>query len=214
MITLVHLLSFNPLFPRDALLWHRSGLILAEAMVWCLIAPSHYLSQYWFITSVWFTDNQLRAILWERPKPSNTKISLKIAYSKFCLNLLGTDVLTGSPFLPPVHWTSFFHSSHWPQIEQTLQATPNSSLPVGLNTLRPTQNGCQFPDDIFKWIFLNENAWISTKISLKFVSKVPINNIPALVQIMAWRRPGDKPLSEPMMARFNDAYMRHSASMS
>ena len=29
--------------------------------------------------------------------------------------------------------------------------------------------------------------------------KVPINNIPSLVQIMAWRRPGDKPLSEPMM---------------
>ena len=26
-----------------------------------------------------------------------------------------------------------------------------------------------------------------------------INNIPALVQIMAWRRPDDKPLSEPMM---------------
>ena len=34
--------------------------------------------------------------------------------------------------------------------------------------------------------------------SLKFVPKGPINNIPALVQIMAWRRPGDKPLSEPM----------------
>ena len=26
-----------------------------------------------------------------------------------------------------------------------------------------------------------------------------MNNIPALVQIMAWRRPGDKTLSEPMM---------------
>ena len=37
--------------------------------------------------------------------------------------------------------------------------------------------------------------------SLKFVPKGPINNIPALVQIMAWRRPGDKPLSEPMMVR-------------
>ena len=36
-------------------------------------------------------------------------------------------------------------------------------------------------------------------ISLKCVPKVRINNIPALVQIMAWRRPGDKPLSEPMM---------------
>ena len=37
------------------------------------------------------------------------------------------------------------------------------------------------------------------KISLKFVPSVPIINIPALVQIMAWRRPGDKPLSEPIM---------------
>ena len=46
--------------------------------------------------------------------------------------------------------------------------------------------------------FLNENASIAIKISLKFVPKGLINNITALVQIMAWRRPGDKPLSEPM----------------
>ena len=52
---------------------------------------------------------------------------------------------------------------------------------------------------IFKCIFLNENVWISIKISLKVVLKVSINKIPALVQIMAWRRPGDKLLSEPMM---------------
>ena len=68
-----------------------------------------------------------------------------------------------------------------------------------INTLRPRQNGGHFPDDIFKCIFLNENAWISIKISLKFVPKGPINKIPALFQIMAWRRSGDKPLSEPMM---------------
>ena len=37
------------------------------------------------------------------------------------------------------------------------------------------------------------------KIPLIFVPKGQINNVPALVQIMAWRRPGDKPLSEPMM---------------
>ena len=55
--------------------------------------------------------------------------------------------------------------------------------------------------NIFKCIFFNENVWISIKISLKCVPKGPINNIPALVQIMAWRRPGDKPLSRPMMAR-------------
>ena len=67
------------------------------------------------------------------------------------------------------------------------------------NTLRPRQDGRHFPDDIFKSIFLNEKVWISINFSLKFVPKGPINNIPALVQIMARRRPGDKPLSEPMM---------------
>ena len=69
-----------------------------------------------------------------------------------------------------------------------------------LNTLRPRQNGRHFADDIFKCIFLNENIWIAIKNPLKLVPKGPINNIPALVRIMAWRRPGDKPLSEPMMA--------------
>ena len=68
-----------------------------------------------------------------------------------------------------------------------------------INTLRPRQNGRHFPDDIFKPIFVNENVRISIMISLKFVPKIPINNITALVQIMAWRRPGDMPLSEPMM---------------
>ena len=70
---------------------------------------------------------------------------------------------------------------------------------ITLNTLGPGRNRRHFADDIFKSIFLNENRWISIKISLKFVPKGPINNIPALVQIMAWRRPGDKPSSEPMM---------------
>ena len=68
-------------------------------------------------------------------------------------------------------------------------------------TLRPRQNGRHFADDTFKRIFLNENVIISIKISLKFVPKGRIKIIPALVQIMAWRRPGDKPLSEPMMVR-------------
>ena len=70
---------------------------------------------------------------------------------------------------------------------------------LSVNTLRPRQNGRHFSDDSFKCIFLFENVWIWIKISLKFVPKVRINIIPALVQIMAWRRPGDKPLSEPMM---------------
>ena len=70
------------------------------------------------------------------------------------------------------------------------------------NTLRPRQNGRHFADDILKCIFVNENVWIPIKIPLKCILKSPVNNIQALVQIMAWRRPDDKPLSEPMMVRF------------
>ena len=118
------------------------------------------------------------------------------------------------------HWTLFltvqWTISHWFKWWLGTEQVPGhylSKLWYGLlmhrcvhctgwvNTLRPRQDGCHFPDDFFKCIFLNENALISIKISLRFVPKGPINTIPALVQIMAWRRPGDKPLSEPMMVK-------------
>ena len=57
---------------------------------------------------------------------------------------------------------------------------------------------------LFIWLVWNmilrprHNVWISIEIPLKFVLEDPINNNAALVQIMAWRRPGDKPLSKPM----------------
>ena len=73
----------------------------------------------------------------------------------------------------------------------------------------PGQNGRHFADDIFRCIFLNESVWISITISLKFFPKGPINNIPALVQIMAWHRIGNKPLSEAILTRITDAYMLH-----
>ena len=64
-------------------------------------------------------------------------------------------------------------------------------------------------DDNFKSIFLNGNDGILIQISLKIVPISPIDNKPALVQIMALCRTGDKPLPEPMMTQFTDAYMRH-----
>ena len=51
----------------------------------------------------------------------------------------------------------------------------------GVHQVNPNQNGHPFADATFKRTFFS------------------INNIPALVQTMAWRRPGDKPLSEPVM---------------
>ena len=76
-----------------------------------------------------------------------------------------------------------------------------------LNTLRPRQNGRHFTDNIFKCILLNENVWISIITSLKFAPKSQVDNIPTVVQIMAWWQPGNKPLSEPMMVSFTAPYI-------
>ena len=67
------------------------------------------------------------------------------------------------------------------------------------NSSPPGQNGSYFADDIFNHIFLNEYIRISIQISLQLVHMGPIDNESALVQVMAWRRPSDKPLSEPML---------------
>ena len=113
---------------------------------------------------------------------------------------------TISSRLQCVNHTSALVMAQCPTGENSLPKSVLSSVtpyrvirPQCVNTLRPRQNGRRFADDTFKHIFLNKNAGISIKISLKFVPKGPINNIPALIQIMAWRRSGDKPLSEPMM---------------
>ena len=106
--------------------------------------------------------------------PHNHKLTIKL--QMFLFNLL------------------FFSRKCW----EKMQLATRLSFP-SINTLRRRQNGCHVAEDIFKCIFLNENVWIPIKISLKFGPKGPINNIPALVQIMARRRPGNKPLSEPMM---------------
>ena len=64
----------------------------------------------------------------------------------------------------------------------------------GLNSSPPGQNGRHFADHIFKRVSLNKHIWILNKIPL-------INVLWGPIQIMAWRRPGDKPLSEPMLTK-------------
>ena len=71
------------------------------------------------------------------------------------------------------------------------EVTPSHYVGLTLNTLRPRQSWRHFADAIFKCLFLNENIWISLNISLKFVPTVGINNMPALVQIMAWHQTCD-----------------------
>ena len=65
-----------------------------------------------------------------------------------------------------------------------------------IDILTPWGRGRNFADDIFKCILINANIGFPLKISQKFVAKVQINNIPTLIQIMACRLFGAKPLSE------------------
>ena len=127
------------------------------------------------------------------------KLHLKMSSGKWRPFCLGLNVFKFRERLPKdfvLMLCSF--TLHWPFYSLWCRYTSQNCYHC-VNTLRPRHNGRHFPDDTFKPIFLNENIRISIKISLKFVPKVPINNIPALVQIMAWRRSGDKPLSEPKM---------------
>ena len=69
------------------------------------------------------------------------------------------------------------------------------------NSSAPRQKGRQFRSDVFKCIFVNENVWIVLKMSLlTFASEVRIDNITALVHIMAWRRLGDHYLKQWWLA--------------
>ena len=82
-------------------------------------------------------------------------------------------------------------------------------IQLQVNSSPSGQNGHHFADGIFRCICVTEKFWIFIKISLNFVPEGLIDSNQALVEIMAWRRIGDKPLSEPMLTWFTDAYMRH-----
>ena len=103
-------------------------------------------------------------------------------FKSVCFDLLGFDM--------PVHCCKQF-------------------IMCNINSSPPGQNGRHFADDIFRCIFVNEKFHILIKISEKFVHKGPNDNNPAFVQIMTGHRKGDKPLFEPMLTWFTDAYMQH-----
>ena len=59
--------------------------------------------------------------------------------------------------------------------------------------------------------------YIYIYVSFVFVSvqiRYPIDINSAIVQVMAWRWTGPKPLLEPMMTHFFDVFMRHPAPVS
>ena len=77
-----------------------------------------------------------------------------------------------------------------------------SSTPI--NSSLPGQYGRRFADDLFRGNFVNERFCNLILISLKFIPMGTIDNKAALVQVMAWRWIGNKPLPEPMLTQFTD----------
>ena len=91
----------------------------------------------------------------------------KQSTTKPCACFLGYTVLL--PITNDWWWFTMF------------QATPHAN--AFTNTLKLKQNWWHFASNICKRIFLNENCCSLIRISLKFVPKGPIDNLPALVQM-------------------------------
>ena len=149
-----------------------------------------------FVDSTFFVNRLMFVIIASSPRRLSNYMIVKYLGSMITLSNGSFFRVTG--FVRGNH-RSPVNFSHIDTTHLIYNCSHRRLMLTDVKLLRPKQNGRHFPEDIFKWIFLNDNVWISINISLKFVPKGPINNIPALVPIMAWRRPGDKPLSEPVM---------------
>ena len=167
---------FNSLWPSDAIWWQ----------IWVNIGLVN--------VTLWYQAITWTSVVWHSPqsyfKKSAHEFNLSLVFRYFHFNTMTTSPRASelinqfSKVYANERCSIYDVFPHWLRL---------------VNTLRSRQHGRHFADDILKGIFLNENVIISIKKSLKFVPKGPINNIPALVQIMAWCWPGDKPLSEAMV---------------
>ena len=191
--------SDNGLSPgrRQAIIWTKAGILLIGSL-----------------------GTNFSEILIEIRIFSFKKMGLKVSSAKwrpFCLGLNVSMVYcTQVPFPLSQGMLRQTLGCHWglrglvsgtikgisaPGATQVLRYCYMGNMLSSINILWTRQNGRHFPGSIFKWIFLNENEWNSIKISLKIVPGGPFSYIPALLQVMAWCRIGNKPLSETMMVR-------------
>ena len=136
------------------------------------------------------TRSFLRLPIWRQPCIRELPDSF---FNESIPILLEFQLYSVPPAISNDNTTLHYNLLLWPSFLIHLCVVINQYIEAGTK-------GRHFADDIFKCIFVNENPWISNKISLKFFPNVPINNIQGVAQIMAWRRSGAKPLSEPIMA--------------
>ena len=80
--------------------------------------------------------------------------------------------------------TIIYYSWNWERLVTIIHL-------ISIINLRPRQNGRHFADKTVSFFFLYEISWICSKFHGCCLSTGPINNKPALVQIMVWRHTGD-----------------------
>ena len=140
------------------------------------------ISRHWF--RQWLGDVRQQAIIWGNVDPDPCRHMVSIGHNELNAGSIRTCI-----FMVITTPTNVPAPNNQP-------STANADKHIEAETkLSP------FHRRHFQMHFLNENAQISLKISLKFLPKVQINNILALCQIMAWSQPGDKSLSEPMVVQ-------------
>ena len=81
--------------------------------------------------------------------------------------------------------------------------TRGSRIIRAFNINIPRKNDPLSPDDIFRRIFVIETFYILIKFNWNLFIRGSIDNNPALVQIMAWRLIGDKPLNTRRKEQFD-----------
>ena len=144
---------------------------LVQVVAWCRQAKNHYLSQCW--------PRSISPYGVARPQWVNIPVMVTLDISGPPLKVNGTPRNMSTPLL---EWVSWFHNMGSTEI-----LVGHKCMDPCLSETLNWRNRCHFADDIFRCIFFNENIWISLKISLKFVPKVRIIDIPASVQINNWR---------------------------
>ena len=174
--------SYNGLSPgrRQVIIWTNAGILL--------IGPVGIT-----FTEIWIEVNtfSLKEIHWKMSSAKWRSCCLGLSVSKHGWISRDPNLNRHSHLSMPA--SVFFVCQH-------LVATKESLVEFTTNL--------RFTDDSFKCIFMNENVWISHNIWRKYVLKGQNDNN-TLAEIMAWVRSDDKPLSEPILSRFNYAYMRH-----
>ena len=163
-----------------------------QVMAWCRQATSHYLSQCWprSLLPYGVTRPQWVNTLGPRHNgrqcPPFSRRHFQMHFLEWkCLNFSIQISLNFVPKAPVIDIAALVQVMVWrrpcdkPLSEPMMVSLLTHFLslytrPQWVKTLRPRQNGCHFPDDIFKCIFLNENVILSIRISLKFVLRVQL----------------------------------------